>query len=135
MSDRISLSYRCHNGKGWVLTTEWPVLIDEGWVTIPTGFVSDLSSVPRILWWLPGLAPMEFGVAAPVLHDWAYRRGGQLNGIRISRRRADQLFHSLARQDGNGKLRCFVAWAALRMFGWLAWRRLPGREEQLRLAK
>lgn len=127
MSDP-TLSYRCHNGKGWVLTAEWPVLIDEGWVEIPAGFICDLSSVPRLLWWIPGLAPMEFGVSAPVLHDWAYQHGGQLtDSIKVVRSRADQLFRTFARTDGNGKARCFVAWMMLRAFGWLAWRRLPRR--------
>lgn len=125
-----TLAYRCHDGKGFVLTAEWAVLIDEGWVSIPAGFVSDLASVPRILWWIPGLAPMEFGAPAPVLHDWAYQHAGWVGGpIGLSRRRADQLFRDLARADGNGRLRCWVAWAMLRMFGLLAWRKLP---EQIR---
>jgi hypothetical protein len=131
-----SLSYRCHNGKGFVLTAEWSVLIDEGWVSIPAGTVTDLASIPRILWWIPGLAPMDFGVPAPVMHDWAYRRDGQLSDeIHVSRRRADELFRTLARAEGNGRLRCFVAWAMLRLFGWLAFRRLPSREQALRLAE
>lgn len=130
-----TLAYRCHNGRGWVLTAEWDVLIEEGWITIPAGFVCDLASVPRILWWIPGLAPMEFGVPAPLVHDWAYQHAGQLTDIiQVNRKRADQLFRILARTEGNGTVRCAVAWAALRLFGWLAWRRLPTREQAIRLA-
>ncbi len=123
-----SLTYRVHNG-GWVCTSDWEYLIDEGRLLIPKGFRCDLASIPRPLRIIPGFGREELGVSAPVLHDWSYRHGGCLpEGIRLTRRRTDQLFLILMRCDTVGRIRAHVAWAAVRLFGWLAFRRLPSVE-------
>lgn len=45
---------------------------------VPRGFVSDLSSIPRPLWWL--IAPFELCIAAPLVHDWLYQNNGKIFG-------------------------------------------------------
>jgi hypothetical protein len=121
-----AITYRVRNG-GWVTTSPWPYLIDEGPLTVPAGFVCDLASVPRIL---TVLLPRErLGLAGPILHDAVYRGTvGRGPHITLTRRRADQLFHVLMRCDGVSRLTAHIAWAAVRAFGWLAWRRLPSAE-------
>jgi len=44
-------------------------------ITVPKGFLFDLSSVPRALWWL--IAPFDLSVVAPLIHDFLYRYGGK----------------------------------------------------------
>lgn len=122
-------------GKGWILTEPLHIRIDEGWLHIPAGFRCDLASVPCVVAWIPGLHCYSFGIPAPTAHDAIYRGiVGRGNGLNLNRRRADRLFYNLARDTGVGKVRARVAWCALRAFGGLAWRRLPRREESLRLA-
>lgn len=131
-----SLTYQIHNG-GWVLTGDWDYLIDcDGptHLTVPKGFRCDLASIPRIL---TALLPREkLGVSGPVLHDAIYRgtvgRGPDIN---ITRRHADRLFWTLMRCDGVNRPLARTAWAAVRVFGWLAWKRLPDREWALRVAE
>ncbi len=129
-----SLAYRVHNG-GWYLTRPLRVLIAEGWVCIPQGFRTDLASIPRLLTIIPGLGRQELSVEAPTFHDWGYRTAGQVEeNITLSRRRVDQLFHTLMRTHEVGRIRARVAWAAVRVAGCLAWRRLPSREWALQRA-
>lgn len=112
--------------RSFVLTSDWPLLLEEGWVTIPQGFSCDLASVPRPLRWVRGFEPYELGCGS-VLHDWSYRRGGQVaEGITLSRKRTDEAFLHLMKRDGVG-WQATVAYYAVRWFGGLAWRRLPGR--------
>jgi hypothetical protein len=51
-----------------------------GMIQIPAGFVFDLASVPRVLWWL--IAPFELSIVAPLIHDWLYRVEGAREGFR-----------------------------------------------------
>ncbi len=130
-----SLGWRVHNG-GWYLTRPLRVLIAEGWVCIPAGFRTDLASIPRLLTIIPGLGRQELSVEAATFHDWGYRTAGQVEeNITLSRRRVDRIFHTLMRTHEVGRIRARIAWAAVRAFGWLAWRRLSSREWALHLAE
>ena len=131
----MSITYRVHNG-GFITTANTPIIIEEGTLTIPAGTLTDLASIPRILWWIPGFACFELGIAGPLLHDAVYRGlVGRTPPIILTRRRADRVFHTLMRHDGVGCCRAWVAWCAVRCFGVLAWRRLPRREDALRRAR
>lgn len=103
-------------------------LVREGcWITlapfsyedvhIPQGFRCDLSSVPRPLWWL--VAPFELSVAAPLVHDFLYRRGGTLpdSTRRYTRKEVDQLFLQVMLEEGVNPWRARVAYHAVRLFG------------------
>ena len=117
-----SYSYRIRNG-GFVITSDWPILLEEGWVTVPKGFACDLASVPRPFRVLPGFEPYELGCGS-ILHDWSYRNGGYVSPeIQLTRRRTDQVFLRLMKADGVG-WQAGVAFWAVRLFGFLAWRRL-----------
>jgi hypothetical protein len=110
------------DGIHWVLIDEFSYYTDDGLlITVPAGFVTDFASVPRFLWAL--FPPWgKYGKAA-VLHDFLY-------WLRLwSRGRCDAEFL-------EGMVILGVCWrtrtamyAAVRAFGWLAWRkaRLPQR--------
>ena len=129
-----SFTYQCHNGKGFVLTSPWQVTVIEGTFTIPEGFITDLASIPRPLWWIPGLAPFEIGASGPIAHDAIYQ-GIVGRDLGVDRRRADEILRVFCRCDGVGRIRTFVVWAAVRVFGCWAWRRMPGRERALWMAQ
>ena len=81
-------------------------------VTVPAGFVTDYSSVPRapFVYWIFGGRARK----AAVLHDYAYATG------RWSRRIADALYFEASQIQGVG-WRAWPMWAGLRLGGWVAW--------------
>jgi len=87
-------------------------------IAIAEGFVSDLASVPRIL--RPFIGKTELGSLAPILHDKLYRSGGE--GGLFSRAEADQIFLRVMGEQGVGRLRRWVAFVAVRLFAWAAWK-------------
>lgn len=107
----------------WTLVSPFHAEVNGHTVVIPAGFRFDLASVPRILWWL--VAPFHLSIAAPLVHDWLYRRGGWLipGGARVARSDADRVFRDLMRQYGVNPVVAFLAWVVVRVFGWVAWRR------------
>jgi hypothetical protein len=97
-------------------------------ITVKAGFVFDLSSVPRALWFL--IAPFELSIVAPLLHDLMYRYGGEppcavarvTPRCLYSRRATDRLFVTAMTQERVRAWRRVAAYWAVRIFGALAWR-------------
>lgn len=85
-------------------------------VTIPKGFVTDFSSVPKPLW---VLFPKGLGQRASTLHDYLYQAKS------MSRKKSDCIFYHALRCDGVAAWRAWFMWAGVRAFGWMAWRRNP----------
>lgn len=86
------------------------------WV-IPTGFTTDLASVPKIV---PGFIRIFFGdkletASAAILHDCLY------SSQRISRREADNLFYEALRDLNQSRIGAFIPWLGVRLGGWWAW--------------
>ena len=96
-------------------------------ITVPSGFLFDLSSVPRVFWSL--IAPFELSVAAPLVHDFLYRYGGRPPAGSIdppraySRAEADRVFRTMMEAEGVPAWRRTAAYLAVRAFGGRAWRR------------
>lgn len=86
-------------------------------IQVPEGFLFDLASVPRILWW--AIAPFELSVVAPMIHDFLYERGGM--GI-FTREEADQVFLEIMLGEGVAAWRRRIAYRAVRLFAGGAWR-------------
>ena len=80
---------------------------DQTWVWVPSGFLTDGATVPRLLYWL--VPPWgRYGHAA-VIHDWLcehlklYQRGQMID---IDRKQADQIFNEAMKATGvNGLTR------------------------------
>lgn len=86
-------------------------------VTVPRGFDHDGSSIPP---WAGAIMGDEDGYeVAGVCHDYAYR-------VQLPRTEADRMWWIVARSSGPkgqvGPVRGFLGWAALRLFGWAAYR-------------
>ena len=95
-----------------------------GWVSvILPGFTWDGFSVPRLFW---AFQPPFAGPAtvAALDHDAKYAKmwdGG--------RRQADRHFRALMRQYGEGRVRAYIMYRAVRDFGWIAWRKTDAEIE------
>lgn len=77
-------------------------------VTVPTGFETDLASVPRFLW--PIFAPHDPRyAAAAVLHDCLYRWDG------FTRVVADAVFYEAMRALGTPRWKAKLMYIAVRL--------------------
>ncbi|WP_324652132.1 DUF1353 domain-containing protein [Georgenia sp. H159] len=85
---------------------------------VPAGFVTDLASVPELLWGV--IASYGRQTLPAVLHDTLYRDAsavGTAPEARRLRRVADVLFRATLRESGAGPVRQWMMWAAVRTFG------------------
>ena len=109
-------------------------LFQDYWLThrgvvfhVPKGFIHDGASVPRFAWSLTGIRPDGLLRAGALIHDILYHYKGTLpkRWVRpyrpFTREEADNLFYELNLRSGMNKARCWIAWKAVRWFGWQAW--------------
>lgn len=101
--------------KNWKVTS--PLLYESSiyspTIVVPEGFITDLSSVPR----LP-IVFLLFGdslKAASVLHDYLYR-----NQPTVPRELCDKIFLEAARVSTNSPKKAYCMYLAVRAFGWLS---------------
>lgn len=83
-------------------------------IRVPSGFVTDLASIPRFFWNI--LPPFGKYTSAAILHDWLYRR--HLG----TRAQADAYLLEGMSACGVGCLPRWTIYLAVRSFGWSAWR-------------
>lgn len=90
--------------------------LDDGLITVKSGFESDFASVPQFLGSLiPKVGRLR---DAAVVHDWLYR--GHRNSMR-TRADADRIFRQAMKECGVWWWRRWMAWAGVRAFGRLSW--------------
>ena len=95
-------------------------------ITVPKGFVTDLASVPRVMWW--AIAPFDVARAA-IIHDllykgirqyrWKMKDKEDLELIKQAKVAADKVF-LLAMNDAEPsvpKWKKYSAWKAVDLFG------------------
>ena len=85
-------------------------------LTIPAGTITDFSSIP---WYGRILVRWSKVDIAGVVHDWYYQTGD------TSRARADAIWRlvAMAGTYHANAFQAWVGWLALRVGGWIAWRR------------
>jgi hypothetical protein len=95
-------------------------------ITVPTGFVTDLASVPRAMWW--AIAPFDVARAA-IIHDllykcirqyrWKMKDKEDTDLIKAAKVAADKVF-LLAMEDADPKVarwKIYSSWKAVDLFG------------------
>lgn len=95
-------------------------------ITVPTGFVTDLASVPRAMWWL--IAPFDVARAA-IIHDLLYKTIRQYRWkkkakedkdlIKAAKIASDKVF-LLGMRDADPKIpnyKIYSSWKAVDLFG------------------
>ena len=95
-------------------------------ITVPKGFVTDLASVPRAMWWL--IAPFDVARAA-IIHDLLYKSIRQYRWkkkakedkdlIKAAKLASDKVF-LLGMKDADPKIpsyKIYSSWKAVDLFG------------------
>jgi hypothetical protein len=91
-------------------------------VTIPAGFECDGRSTPRPLWGV--VPPVGPALWAAVPHDHLYTVGGYFideNRVVIDQATADAVYRELMIARGFPRWKSWWSYAALRLFGRIAW--------------
>lgn len=83
-----------------------------GVVTIPAGFVCDLNSMPRFLWWAS--TPTDYPQAGAT-HDFLYDQ-------QVGQALADAVYREILIALGMSSFRANARYRALRVFGGVAYR-------------
>ena len=78
-------------------------------VKIPKGFITDLASVPRPLWWF--ISPAGKHSQACVIHDYMY------DNALFTKETADKLFFEALQELGVPSVRAWVMYFAVKFFG------------------
>ncbi len=86
-------------------------------ISVPAGFITDFSSIPQAFAWIVRWSKVD---VAGVIHDFLYSRKGKM-----SRRDADEAWRLIALQGEHraNRVQAGLCWLALRLFGWLAWKK------------
>lgn len=82
---------------------------------VPTGFVTDGASVPRIFWNL--FPPSGSYFPAAIVHDWHYAHSTK------TRKECDQLFRGNMKLCGCRWYTRAIIYRAVRLGGWITWRK------------
>lgn len=88
-------------------------------IYVPVGFITDFASIPRIARMI--IPKLGLWNKAAVVHDYLYRH--DYPGRWFTRREADIVFRDAMRDLGVAKWKIRVMYRAVRMFGWLAWKK------------
>lgn len=95
----------------WELVEEFTVSIDEKTFKVPKGFLTDLASVPRILWIL--IPPFGKYTKAAVIHDYLCYKSI------ISRKEGDKVFYKIMIRDGTKKWKAKIMYLGVRLYSWV----------------
>lgn len=93
------------------LGSDFVVMVNERIFIVPKDFITDLASVPRVMW---SLYPPNDSrtIRASIIHDYLY------SGVaKITRREADTILFDALISQGVSKYTAFKYWAAVRLFG------------------
>jgi hypothetical protein len=91
-----------------------------GSITLAREIETDLASVPRICWWVPGFAPADLERPA-LIHDAAYQCHHE-GADWTDRATADRMLWEGCRAEGYHRLAAWLVWAGVRLFGGRVWR-------------
>ena len=114
----------------WEIVKGYYFTLRNGYIVyIPAKFIFDGASNIRVLWWL--LSPTGILFIPGLIHDYGYRNRcinviykGKSKYIKVyqSRENCDRMFREVSEQVNGLTCISWLAWLALRLFGWKAWK-------------
>ena len=96
-----------------------------GTIMAPSGFRTDLASIPRVVRNLPFLDVDGQSRRPAVLHDYLY---SSRTGFRLGRDFADRFLYTALLAEGTTKATAWAFWAGVRMGGSSHWDPLTARQ-------
>lgn len=116
------LDVRATGRRRWTLLADLVYKASGIVLTIPSGFVSDLASIPALF---RGVLPVnDRHREAAVVHDYLYE--SQI----VTRAEADAIFLVAMEESGVSLWKRTMMYSGVRAGGWLAWRKHAKRREK-----
>lgn len=106
-----------YGDRKWILKEEYVYEINGYCLKVPKGFVTDLASVPRVLWVF--FPPYGKYTEAAVVHDYLY---SEINDTGINRELADKIFNHIMKELGVSFYKRNSMYRAVRTFGEASWK-------------
>lgn len=109
----------------WEVVEDWIFSIDGERYKIPKGFVFDGASIPKYFWnWL---SPIGVLLMPGLIHDYLYANEALMkvhgsHGHKKTQKECDEIFRDSAIAINGFHIINHIAYYALRLFGWVAWR-------------
>jgi hypothetical protein len=123
------LAIRALTATTWILTEPltWTGPLGDTF-TVPSGFVTDLATVPRFLHWLT--LPYGAYTRAAVLHDFLIveRINHRDSTLRVTSRDTDGIFRRIMQELGVGWAKRWTMWSAVRAASLFSSHRRYGRD-------
>ena len=101
----------------WELMYDWTVIFRGEFYSVPAKTCTDGASIPQALWFICGHPLQVPRLYAALLHDYLYDGGDRY----ATRRDADDLYREMLLALGVSRLKAWIEWAALRLFGGAHW--------------
>lgn len=87
------------------------VQVNERIYIVPKDFITDLASVPRLMWAM--YPPTDSRtIKAAIIHDYLYS-----GAVKIGRQEADGILYDALITQGTSRYTAFKYWLAVRVFG------------------
>jgi len=108
----------------WEIAEDWYFSLNDTEYKIPAGFIFDGASIPKYFWnWL---SPIGVLLMPGLIHDYLYANENLLkaNGVvdsKKTQKECDQIFRDVAISINGFYIINWIAYYALRLFGWVAW--------------
>jgi len=86
---------------------------EHGFIEVPSGFLFDGASIPRLAWTIIGVTPFDSRIIhAAVIHDWLYSTRS------LSRKFSDDVFKRIMKSEGRlNRLSISIIYRAVRIGG------------------
>jgi hypothetical protein len=108
------------DGNKWRLAERFIVYTEQAeeekvWIEVKDGFETDFASIPKVF--IPLLRWKDKFNKASVAHDWLY------STKQFDRKTADRIFLELMLALGINKVKAYLFYFVVRIFGWTHWRK------------
>jgi hypothetical protein len=110
----------------WEISRDWHFKVNDQSYVIPKGFLFDGASVPKFL--ASWLSPIGVLLIGGLVHDYIYKyqtlllKDKKTTCKTYTQKEADQLFRDINIEQNGFHVLNWLAYLALRLGGWLAWR-------------
>ena len=120
MPELCEFDLRFYAYKKLILKKKYSYKINNRIIEVPANFITDLASIPKILWNIFEPAGENYTRAA-LVHDYLYSKNCIYTDI--SRKEADQIFLEIMKERGVPFWKRHLMHKAVRMFGWIFFRK------------
>jgi len=114
-----------NSGKNRVILEDYTYENDKYIITVKAGFNTDGASIPKAFWSVLS-SPFDGAlVYGAMIHDGLYTK------MQLPRKECDKLLREMALEKGYNKIKAFLVYYAVRMFGGSHWKKDTSEQKPL----